>query len=78
MNARDQARAIPLLLETLDGGERRYGELWPQVLEALHITKPDLNGLVYGAHKDGRLQIVGLGTRERTPKDAHRIRLIAR
>lgn len=77
MNSRDQARAIPLLLGILGGGERRYEELWPGLLEVLHITKPDLNSLVYGAHKEGALQIVGLGPRERTPKDEHRIRSLA-
>lgn len=53
----------------------RYGDLWPRVLEACHLTESDLKGLLWDMRKAGTIVVEGLKGKERSLKDDHVIRL---
>ena len=53
----------------------RYGDLWPRVLEACHLTESDLKGLLWDMRNAGKIVIEGLRAKERSLKDNHVVRL---
>jgi three-Cys-motif partner protein len=74
----DGLAAVPRdVLDMVSRGPVPYEVLWPQVLLKRHITKSDLNDIVWRMHRSGDVVIDGLGAKERTPKDNHLIALPA-
>jgi hypothetical protein len=46
-----------------------FRDVWPEVLEANHITKVELARIAWDLHREGKIKITNLGTRQRTVKD---------
>lgn len=53
----------------------RYGDLWPLVLEACHLTESDVKRVLWDMRKAGTIVVEGLKGKERSLKDDHRVRL---
>jgi three-Cys-motif partner protein len=60
----------------LRGGPRRFGDLWPEVLEVAHIRRVDLRSLLDEMIDEGGMLVEGMRPRERTIKDDHVLRRI--
>ena len=73
---RDQGivTARQLIEATLAGGPTRFGDLWPVVLEAVHLRKQDLAAVVLDMSKEGALVVEGRTLRQRTVKDDNLLR----
>lgn len=70
MNAADRGRARDAVFERLESSKRmRYSELWPQILERLHITLSDLGAVVADLRREGAVVVEGWGKQQRVPKD---------
>lgn len=76
MNKCDLAKAPDLLLAALaTRSPQKYGEIWPEVLEVLRITRAQLNAAVGELHKQGRVAIVGAKPKQRIPYDENLLAL---
>jgi len=64
------------LIELLQTGPQRYQDLLAKVLELRLVWKSDVSGLLANWRKAQRVEVTGLGPRERTPKPDSTIRLI--
>jgi three-Cys-motif partner protein len=73
MRDEDLPRAIDAVLTIVHDHPRRFGELWPSILEGHHLTVPALAAEVMQAAASGRVGIDGMGKRERVVKDPHLI-----
>jgi three-Cys-motif partner protein len=60
----------------LEGGPRRFGDLWPEVLEVAHIRRLDLRSLLDSMVDEGRILVEGMKPRERTINDDHVLRRV--
>ena len=65
--AREQVLALT------EAGSTLFGKLWPRILEECHITLADLKEVVNVLVSECRIQVVGMGPRERSVKDHHSI-----
>jgi three-Cys-motif partner protein len=63
------ASANDRVLRLLSDGPRRYDEVWPELLQELHITKSDANKIVRRLAKEDRLVLRGIFQGKRTPRD---------
>lgn len=71
-----KTRTIPMIRELVQDGPLAWGQIWPQVLELLHVAKPALAERVTGAHEAGDLHITpDPGSRRRSLADADMIGL---
>lgn len=63
--------AVPADLRALLTGKspQRYENLWPEILADRHLTKSDLNALVWRMRSEKTIAISGTTARQRTPKD---------
>lgn len=52
-------------------GPQSFAEVWPALLEQLHVTRSDAAGRIFELVREGEVVASGLGPRERTIKDAH-------
>jgi three-Cys-motif partner protein len=59
----------------LAAGPVAYEAVWPKVLTEWHLTRAELNAIVFELHRRGVVRIRGIGPRERTPKDSHLLSL---
>lgn len=57
---------------------QRYSEIWPDVLADHHLTKGDLNAVVWEMKKAGTIEVQGSTRRQRTPRDDQLVSLPAR
>lgn len=75
-NDSDKSKCIDDILSKLpEHGTRRYGELWPTVLEERHVTEGELARAVMAAAKAGRLRLdSGTGHRQKV-RNEDRLRL---
>ncbi|WP_438033719.1 three-Cys-motif partner protein TcmP [Sorangium sp. So ce204] len=48
-----------------------FRKLWPELLEAHHVTRPELGKLVWKMYKEGTIRILNLKPDERSVKDDH-------
>jgi three-Cys-motif partner protein len=51
-----------------------FGSLWPELLEALHMTRTELADVAWSLHKSGQLVVTNTKSRERTMNDGHLLR----
>jgi hypothetical protein len=51
-----------------------FGSLWPELLEALHMTRTELAQVAWGLHKKGEIAVANAKPRERTVNDNHLLR----
>jgi three-Cys-motif partner protein len=51
-----------------------FGSLWPELLEALHMTRGELAQIAWGLHKKGGIIVTNAKPRERTMNDGHLLR----
>lgn len=56
-------------------GPLRYEEVWPEVLQRHHITRPELNTAIADLRRQGRVDIRGMKPRQRVPDDGNIISL---
>jgi three-Cys-motif partner protein len=70
---RDVRQGVPVLLRK--EGSMRYGELWPRILCACHMSQNDLNVLLLKMRDEGLITVAGISARERSLKDHHHVRL---
>lgn len=63
------------LFNLLQQGPILYEKLQPLILEIPLVWNTDLNTILQRAHRDGRLHILGLAPRQRTPKGGNSIQL---
>lgn len=63
------------VVQILAAGPAPYEAIWPKVLTERHMTKAELNTVVFELHRRGVVRIQGIGPRERTPKDSHLLSL---
>ena len=72
LHARALERAPRDLLARL-GGEKsiKYRELWPELLEAHHVTRTELGQLIWKMFTRGEIRILDVKPRERSMKDEH-------
>jgi hypothetical protein len=56
-------------------GARRFDALWPEILEAYHLTLTDVKQELWKMRQQGILLIEGVGPGERSVKDHHILRL---
>jgi hypothetical protein len=60
------------LVARVDGfGPAAFGDLWPPILEARHVTKTELAQLTWSMVKAGEVRVSNAKPRERTVHDAH-------
>jgi three-Cys-motif partner protein len=55
-------------------GPTAFAKLWPELLEAHHVTKGELARLAWGAYKRGEIVVTNAQPRERTMNDGHILR----
>jgi three-Cys-motif partner protein len=55
-------------------GPTTFATLWPEVLEANHVTKAELARIAWELAKQGEIDVTNAGPRERTMKDDHVLR----
>ena len=48
-----------------------FSEVWPRILQECHITKTELGSVIWSMGREGRIQIQGIGKKERSLKDGH-------
>jgi three-Cys-motif partner protein len=75
MHERDLRRIEPMLRERLTEHGTRFVELWPPVLEQLHVRRSDVSRTIMSMRKTGVVVVDGLGQRETTVKDGCVVRL---
>lgn len=51
-----------------------FGSLWPELLEALHMTRTELAQVAWSLHKKGEIAVANAKPRERTVNDNHLLR----
>lgn len=73
--ALDQAPRDVLALLTRRQKPVRFEELWPELLEAHHITKRELGQMIWGMSERGEIRIDNMRHRERSVKDEHILRV---
>lgn len=59
---------------TLADGPRRFGDIWPSVLESVHLRKRDLAAVILEMSNEGALVVEGKTPRQRTVKDDNLLR----
>ena len=64
LQALHECRAIP------------FRDVWPEVLEANHITKVELARIAWDLHREDKIKITNLSERQRTVKDENTILLV--
>jgi len=64
LQALHECRAIP------------FRDVWPEVLEANHITKVELARIAWDLHREDKIKITNLNERQRTVKDENTILLV--
>jgi three-Cys-motif partner protein len=69
---RDAPKA--LVARIAAAGPTRFATLWPEILEANHITKAELARIAWELTRQGELEVTNAGARERTMKDDHVLR----
>jgi three-Cys-motif partner protein len=69
---RDAPKA--LVARLVGAGPLAFVKLWPEVLEAHHVTKGELARLAWGLYKGGEIVVTNAKPRERTMNDGHIIR----
>lgn len=74
MRDEDLPRAIDAIIHLVGDEARRFGDVWPMVLEGHHVTVRALSAEVTRAAGAGRFVIEGMGERERVVKDEHVIK----
>lgn len=52
-----------------------FGSIWPEVLEALHLTRTELGQIAWLLHKRGEVRIANVKAGERAIKDSHLLSL---
>jgi three-Cys-motif partner protein len=75
--ALQRGRAKAALFAALRGAPRRYENLIPIMLQIRLFWRTDLNDLLMGEQKGGRIVIEGMSPRQRIPNDGCLIRLAA-
>jgi three-Cys-motif partner protein len=65
LQALHECRAIP------------FRDVWPEVLEANHITKVELARIAWDLHREDKIKITNLSERQRTVKDENTILLVS-
>jgi len=53
-----------------------FRDVWPEVLEANHITKVELARIAWDLHREDKIKITNLNERQRTVKDENTILLV--
>jgi three-Cys-motif partner protein len=66
---RDAPGTLLSKLETTRGVT--FGSVWPEMLEALHVTRAELGRIAWELHKRGEIKITNVKPRERTVNDNH-------
>jgi three-Cys-motif partner protein len=74
-NTGDLQAAKEKLLEELRGGTRRFGDLWPRLLESHHLTHADLIREIRSLRAEGRVIIEPSITGRQSITDSHRLSL---
>jgi three-Cys-motif partner protein len=64
-----------VLREELATGPRPFADVWPVLLERLHVTRSDAARRTFELVREGRVVASALGPRERTIKDPHVVSL---
>ena len=64
-----------VLREVLASGPQPFVDVWPVLLERLHVTRSDAARRAFELVREGKAVASGLGPRERTIKDAHVVSL---
>lgn len=75
MHARDLQRIEPMLRERLTKQGNKFEELWPPVLEELHVRLTDVRATTKSMRKAGAVVVDGLTDRESAVKDGCVVRL---
>ncbi len=52
----------------------RFGAIWPELLEILHVTRTELAQVAWSLHVAGQLVVTNIRPRERSVKDNHVLR----
>ena len=55
-----------------------FGELWPELLEAHHVTRTELGQLIWKMYKQSEICILNVKDGERSVKDEHRLAVSTR
>lgn len=63
-----------LLARLTDPAGAKFGSIWPDLLEALHLTHTELAQVAWSLYKAGQLVVTNLKARERSVKDSHVLR----
>ncbi len=60
-----------LLSRLRRSGPKAFRDLWPEILEAHHVTRGELARLAWGLVQAGEIDVSNMKPRERTVQDAH-------
>jgi len=71
----DLARIEDEIRALLENGERTFGEVWPVVMERLHVRLPETKDAATRLYKSGAIEVVGWKARQRKVKDDNLLRL---
>jgi hypothetical protein len=67
-----------LLRQLRAHGQRPFRDLWPAILESLHVTKSDVATEIWRLYRTGIVTLQGVRAKDRTTKDEHLIGLPTR
>jgi hypothetical protein len=75
MRDEDLPRAIDAVVHLVGDRARKFGDVWPVILESHHVTARALAAEVTRAAGARKLVVEGMGDRERVVKDEHVIKV---